>query len=94
MSRLLMTVLSEVKHCTILCPTQCLLRYPWLQLLEGGIPVVSIVYSSILATPIMHTTTATHTITLTFSALHRQPPWEILPYMIKGSIVVVAETPK
>lgn len=94
MNSLLRTVWSVVRHCTILCPTQCLLHYPWPQLLEGGIQVASTVYSSILATPIMHTTTATHTITLTFSALHRQLPWEMLPYMIKESIVLDAETPK
>lgn len=92
MNNLLQTVWSEVRHCSILCLTQCLLHCPWL--LEGGIQVASIVCSSILATPITHTKIATHTITLTFSALHRQPLWEILPYTIKESIVVAAETLK
>lgn len=92
MNSLLQTVWSEARHCSILCPTLCLLHCPWL--LEGGILVASTVCSFILATPIIHTKTATHIITLTFSALHRQPLWEILPYMIKESIVVAAETPK
>lgn len=92
MNSLLQNVWSEDRHCSILCPTQCLLRCPWL--LEGGIQVASTVCSSILATPITHTKTASHTITLTFSALHHQPLWEILHYMIKESIVVAAETPK